>query len=74
MQPHILMRTWSVGYPEGVGMGFEPEVKSAFDELAQRNPSSFGKNAQFDVGITGNSDLKEGLALAPRVSVVLYRG
>jgi hypothetical protein len=49
MQPHILMRTWSVGYPEGVGMGFEPEVKSAFDQLAQRHPSSFGKNAQFDV-------------------------
>ena len=55
-------------------MGFEPEVKGAFDELAQRHPSSFGKNAQFDVGITGDSDLKEGLALAPRVSVVLHGG
>jgi hypothetical protein len=55
-------------------MGFEPEVKSAFNELAQRHPSSFGKNAQFDVGITGDSDLKEGLALRPRVSVVLHGG
>ena len=55
-------------------MGFEPEVKSAFNELAQRHPSSFGKNAQFDVGITGDSDLKEGLALDPRVSVVLHGG
>ena len=55
-------------------MGFEPEVKSAFDKLAQRHPSSFGKNAKSDVGITGDGDLKEGLALAPRVAVVLCRG
>jgi hypothetical protein len=50
-------------------MGFEPEIKSAFDELAQRHPSSFRKNAQFDMGITGDGNLKEGLTLAPRVSV-----
>jgi len=47
-------------------MGFEPEVKSAFDKLAQWHSSSFGENIQFDVGITWDGDLKEGLALAPR--------
>ena len=45
-------------------MGFEPEVKSAFDELARRYPSSFGKNAQFDVGITGDGMI-ERLKSAP---------
>ena len=49
-------------------MGFEPEVKSAFDELAQWHPSSFGKNAQFDVPRPG---IEPGLEV-PETSVMSF--
>jgi hypothetical protein len=49
-------------------MGFEPEVKGAFDELAQRHPSSFGKNAQFDVPRPG---IEPGLEV-PETSVMSF--
>jgi hypothetical protein len=59
-----------IWYPEGIGVFFKPEVDRGSDNVAELDLPAFGENAEFDVDIVWNCDLKEGLTSPPSVVVV----
>jgi hypothetical protein len=49
---------------------FKPEVDRGSDNVAELDLPAFGENAEFDVDIVGNCDLKEGLISPPSIAVI----
>jgi len=52
---------------------FKPEVDCGSHNVAELDLPAFGENAEFDVGVVGNCDLKESLTFPPSVAVVFWR-
>ena len=59
-----------IRYPERVGVFFKPEIDCGSDDVAELDLPAFGKNAEFDVDIVWNCDLKESLTSPPSIVVV----